>query len=247
VAGFIPDYLRYEVKRMDTFNVNEVTMQMLSQTAQSDDATRISNKHLHTACGLIVSHFSNQGTLDISVAMLDDFIAAEWLQRESGVITEWKWRLTRRGSELIKQYLVTGSVKMPITARWVSEHRKSYSGIKKYAPTPEQLADPHNIFALVYKVKQVASEMGLARSEVKGTYFAHGLNIILQKHNVLDLEHYSETLVAEMVAEIRTEYENDKVSRNTYQNLRKASVFYRKCITLVRFHYLYCQTGITAS
>jgi integrase len=101
---------------------------------------------------------------------------------------------------------------------------KPRQSVEKGAPTTEQLADPDNIFALIWRTKQELHKMGLTKSAVRN-YTTGGLAVILRRHNAEGLTHYSKLLVVEMVVEIRGRYEQGQISRASYQNLRKASFF----------------------
>jgi integrase/recombinase XerD len=69
-------------------------------------------------------------------------------------------------------------------------------------PTPEQLANPDDLFALIWRVRQAFLKAGLTKRTVKH-YPAEGMTVILRRHIEQGLSHYSEPMATEMVAEIR--------------------------------------------
>ena len=132
-----------------------------------------------------------------------------------------KWRLVRRGSELLKHFAQTGTLNLTELRPWDSVLGRPRQSIEMDTPTPEQLVDPDDIFALAWRTKQDLHKMGLTQNTVRH-YTTEGLTVILRKHISLGLEHYSESLVSDIVSEIRTRYEQKLTSRVSYQNLRKA-------------------------
>ena len=91
-------------------------------------------------------------------------------------------------------------------------------------PTKEQLDDPRNLFAIVWKIRQLLVEAGYSESSIRH-YTSEGLNVILRMHYEAGSEVYSECLTNELVAAKRKDYENGITSRQSFQNLRKGAVF----------------------
>ncbi len=98
----------------------------------------------------------------------------------------------------------------------------SKQSIEKDFPSPEQLADPEDIFTLVWKTNRAMAELGLASATVRH-YREEGLAIILSKHETEGTAHYSDEIIDRLVLEKRLQYEHGQTSRVSYQNLRKAA------------------------
>lgn len=99
--------------------------------------------------------------------------------------------------------------------------------IRKDIPTAAQLADPEDIFALVWKTYNAVSELGLSEKTVKH-YTADGLSIILTQHYDAGTDRYSDVILDRLVNEKRYQYEQRQISRTPYQNLRKSAYWVRE-------------------
>lgn len=99
--------------------------------------------------------------------------------------------------------------------------------IWKNMPTAEQLADPEDIFAIVWKTKHSMSELGLSERTVRH-YTGEGLSIILNRHYDVGTDRYSDRILDQIVSEKRSQYEQGRVSRTPYQNIRKAAYWVRE-------------------
>lgn len=209
---------------MDTFNLREAADQSLRFLEQSGASAKTVKAYRNTGFGAIIRYFTRQGIFDVNIGMLDAFVSEQRECFERGEFSEWKWRLVRRGSELIKHFVQTGTVDLSALRPWEPILRRPHQSVELDEPTSTQLADPEDIFALVWRVKQSLLKMGLTKNAVRH-YTTEGLSVILRKHTQQGLERYSETLASDAVAEIRRKYEQGLTSRGSYQNLRKASFF----------------------
>lgn len=207
---------------MDTFNLKDAADQSLRLLEQSGVSAKAVKEYRTTGFGAIIRHFTRQGIVDVNIVMIDAFVLEQRECFEQGEISEWKWRQVRRGSELVKHFVQTGTVDLTALRPWEPVLRKSHQSLQLDEPTPAQLADPDNIFALTWRVKQTLLKTGLTKNAVRH-YTTEGLSVILRKHTQQGLERYSESLVSDAVAEVRRKYEQGLTSRNSYQNLRKAS------------------------
>ncbi|WP_053956311.1 tyrosine-type recombinase/integrase [Inediibacterium massiliense] len=207
---------------MDTFNLQEVAEQSLRLLKQGDASAKTVKEYRTTGFGAVIRHFTRQGVLNVSAKMLDAFVLEQRELFERREFSEWKWRLVRRGSELLKHFAQTGTVELTELRPWEPVLRKPRQSVELDMPTPEQLADPDDLFALIWRVKQELLKAGLTKRTVRH-YTAEGMTVILRRHTEQGLVHYSESLVSDMVAEIRSKYEQGLTSRVSYQNLRKAS------------------------
>jgi site-specific recombinase XerD len=207
---------------MNSFNVKEAIEQSLLLLEQSGVSKKTIKEYRVTGFGSIIRHFNRLGVHEINAEMLDSFVLEQRVKFEQGEFSEWKWRLVRRGSEILKYYDETGTVDLDCLRPWDPVLRKPRPIVEEDIPTHEQLADPDDIFALVWRVKQELRKALLTEKTIRN-YTDAGLKLILRKHSDLGLVHYSEPLTSEMVSEVRSKYEQGLTSRVSYQNLRKAS------------------------
>lgn len=99
--------------------------------------------------------------------------------------------------------------------------------IRKSTPTTEQLSEPEDIFALVWKTHHAISEFGLSEKTVRN-YTDDGLTIILKRHYDAGTNRYSEEILERIVNEKRFQYEQGQTTRVPYQNLRKSAYWVRE-------------------
>lgn len=212
---------------MDTFNLKLATEQSLRLLKQSGSSAKTVKVYQTTGFGAIIRHFTRQGVLDVTTEMLDTFVLEQRERFERGEFSKWKWELVRRGSELLKHFAQTGTVELTELRPWDPVLKKPRQSTELDMPTSEQLADPDDLFALIWRVRQELLKAGLTKRTVQH-YTAEGMTVILRRHIEQGLVHYSEPLSTEMVAEIRHKYEQGLTSRVSYQNLRKASFLLTK-------------------
>ena len=174
---------------MDTFNLKDAADQSLRLLEQSGVSAKAVKKYRTTGFGAIIRHFTCQGIVDVNIGMLDAFILIQRECFEQGEFSEWKWRQVRRGSELIKHFVQTGTVDLSALRPWNPVLRKPHQSLELDEPTPAQLADPNDIFALVWRVRQALLKMGLTKNIVRH-YTAEGLSVILRRHTLQGLERY---------------------------------------------------------
>lgn len=158
---------------MDTFNLKDAADQSLRLLEQSGVSAKAVKEYRTTGFGAIIRHFTRQGIVDVNIGMLDAFILIQRKCFEQGEFSEWKWRHVRRGSELIKHFVQTGTVDLSALRPWDPVLRKPHQSLELDEPTPAQLADPNNIFALVWRVRQALLKMGLKKNIVRH-YTAEG-------------------------------------------------------------------------
>ena len=183
--------------------------------------------YTHTGFGCIVRTFQAKGLSHVTPTMLDEFLLEQFELFGQGKFSPWKWRLVRRSCELLKYCAVEDSVDMPPLLPWSPTLHRSRQSIEKSTPTAEQFADPENIFALVWKTNRSMVELGLADATVRH-YREEGLAVILKRHYEVPTEHFSEGLLNRIMTEKRTQYEQGRTARASYQNLRKAAHWLRE-------------------
>ena len=207
---------------MNMFNLKEAAEQSLKLLVQSGASAKTVKGYLNTGFGAALRHFAGQDISDVNAETLDMFVLEQRERFERGEFSQWKWRLVRRGGELLKHFVLTGTVEIGALRPWEPVLRKPRQSIELDRPTPEQLADPDDLFALIWRIKQALLSEGLTKQTVRH-YTVEGMAVILRKHTQQGLTHYSEALATDAVVEIRGRYERGLTSRVSYQNLRKAS------------------------
>lgn len=178
-------------------------------------------EYTHTGFGCVVRHFQTKGLICVSPEMLDLFLLEQRELFEQGKVSVWKWRLLRRGCELLKCCAAKGSIELPPLSPWLPMLRRPRQSIRNSTPTSEQLADSENIFALVWKTNRAMLELGLSDATVDH-YTDEGLAVVLNRHYEVGIEQLSEDILNQAVAEKRIQYEYGQTGRTSYQNLRKA-------------------------
>ena len=99
--------------------------------------------------------------------------------------------------------------------------------IRKSTPTAGQLADPEDVFALVWRTHRAMSKLGLSEVTVRH-YTDDGLAVILNRHYDAGTDRYSDEILDRLVSERRFRYEQGQITRVPYQNLRKSAYWVRE-------------------
>lgn len=110
-------------------------------------------------------------------------------------------------------------IEMVTSAAYAPAMRQS---IWKSIPTAGQLADPNDVFALIWKTHRAMSELGLSEATVRH-YTDDGLTIILNRYYDIGTDRFSEEILDQIVSVKRFQYEKGQISRTPYQNLRKSA------------------------
>ena len=98
---------------MNTFNLKKVADEVLILLEQNSASAKTIKEYRETGFGVAIRHFTARGTIDVNAAMLDAFVLEQRKCFDSGEFTGWKWRLVRRGSELLKHFVETGTTSLP--------------------------------------------------------------------------------------------------------------------------------------
>ena len=178
--------------------------------------------YTHTGFGCIIRHFQAKGISCVTPEVLDTFLLEQHELFEQGAFSPWKWRLVRGSCELLKHCAEEDSVDMPPLLPWSPNLQRPRQSIEKSKPTAEQLADPENIFVLVWKTNRAMMELGLPDATVRH-YREEGLAAILKRQYDVMAEHFSKEILEQAVAEKRAQHEQGKTARTSYQNIRKAA------------------------
>ena len=212
---------------METINLAATAARALELLSGQGVSDKSLHAYTHTGIGYVIRYFQAKGILCVAPEMLDVFLLEQRELFEQGGFSEWKWRLLRRGCELLKHCAEKDSVDLPPLSPWIPALRRPRQSIWKSTPTSEQLADLDNIFVLVWKTNRAMLELGLTAATV-GHYRNEGLAIILNRHYESRTERFSEEILNQIVAEKRIQYEHGQTGRVTYQNLRKAAYWVRE-------------------
>jgi len=90
-------------------------------------------------------------------------------------------------------------------------------------PTPDKLSDNHNIWGLIWRVREELKRVGFT-PRMCTRYNYGGFDKILRLHVQHETEYYSPDLVDKLVAGYYERYENNEINRTTYSDLRKAGL-----------------------
>ena len=115
-------------------------------------------------------------------------------------------------------------IEMVTSAAYAPAMRQS---IWKSIPTAGQLADPNDVFALIWKTHRAMSKLGLSEATVRH-YTDDGLTIILNRYYDIGTDRFSEEILDQIVSVKRFQYEKGQISRTPYQNLRKSAYWVRE-------------------
>ena len=183
--------------------------------------------YAHTGFGCVIRHFQEQKISCVSPEMLDIFLLEQCELFGQGMFSSWKWGMLRRGCELLKFCAAKDSANLPPLPPWMPVLRMPRQSISKSTPTAEQLADPEDIFALVWKTNRAISELGLTDKTISH-YRNEGLAIILNRHYETGRVKFSEQILDQLVLEKRLQYESEQTGRSSYQNVRKSACWIRE-------------------
>lgn len=212
---------------METINLHATTTRALELLSAQGMSAKGLYAYAHTGFRCITRHFKAKGVLCVTPEMLDELLREQRELFEQKKISVWKWCLIRRSCEILKRCTAEDSVALPPLPPWPPDMKQPRQSIWKDTPTLEQIADPENIFTLVWKSNRAMSALGLTDATVRH-YREEGLAIILNRHYEAGTERFSEELLDQVVVEERLQYELGKASRVSYQNLRKAAYWVRE-------------------
>jgi len=214
--------VRDNLDSVDDPNIRELMEKVLQKMECSGAKPKMLRNYRTTGFGGLVRHCERISQPQYAEETIDCFVKLTRADFESGNISNHTWTLVRRGCELLKHYYKTGAIEMDDLRPWDPVLRRPRQSVELDTPTPAQLADPDNIFALSWRVRQELHKKGLTTKTIRH-YTNEGLSVIIRQHNARGTECYNESITAEMVAERRGKYEHGLTARSSYQNLRKAS------------------------
>jgi len=207
---------------MNDINIEETVNLVLADMYSKGKSEKTIRDYSTTGFGAYIRYFTKNGIKTVSPDDIDKFLIKERSHYDNGKMSAWKWRLIRRGGELLKAYSVTEKSDLTPLRPWNPSVNRPFQSLWIDNPTDEQLADPDNIFHLVWKTKKHLEKLGLTSSSVRH-YTNEGLSVILRLHYDNGTESYFKEYVDNAVKEKRCQYKQGKISRQAYQNLRKAA------------------------
>ena len=126
---------------METIDLVATATQILELLSDQGISDKSLHAYTHTGIGCVIRHFQAKGILCAAPEMLDAFLLEQREFFDQGAFSVWKWRLLRRGCELLKHCAEKGSVDLPPLSPWMPALRRPRQSIWKDTPTPEQLAN----------------------------------------------------------------------------------------------------------
>ncbi len=213
--------VRDNLDAVDNPNTREIMELALQEMESGGAKPKMLKVYRTTGFGGVVRYYERISQPEYSAGNIDSFVEQTRAKFESGHISAGTWSLVRRGGEILKSFVSTGEVNIPALRRWNPILNRPNQSLELDEPTPVQLADPDNLFALIWRVRQELFRRGLTKKTIRH-YTNEGFSVILRKHISCGFERYSEVLSAELVAEKHGQYEDGQTSRVSYQNLRKA-------------------------
>ena len=207
---------------MNTINLSIDIPIILQLMSENGLGTKSIYNYTHTGFGAIMKHFMKQGVSKISLECLNAFVLEQRSAFEKGNFSLWKWQLIRRSCAILKEYVLSGNIDIPMLPTWNTEFGGPRQSITKDTPTEEQLSNPQNVFALTWKVKQQLNELQYSEHTIRH-YVAEGLAIILNEHYRHGLTDYSEKLIFELIKKAGAE----KPIRATIKNTKPTKIFFK--------------------
>jgi site-specific recombinase XerD len=205
----------------DKFNVEIISEQCLSLLEKLEYSPSTLKSYRYNGYTPIIRHFKEQGISDITTTMLDLFVLDQHNNIKYGELSLIQWHLIHRCSKILINFLETGSVKIHRLKSWVAALQKSPQSLQFDVPTSSQLANNDDIFALEWKTLQEIAKLGLHQINI----YKSALNAFLHRHFTQGLELYSESIVSEVVSEMRDKYNKGHISKMYFQAFIKASTW----------------------
>jgi site-specific recombinase XerD len=198
-------------------DVQALLKSALQQMEHNGASARMLKNYRMTGFGAIRRHFEELGVSEFSDEAVDVFIMRSRDDYEHGTMTYWKWTLIHRSAELLKVFSVSGTLDLPPCPKWDVIHHRF-----RQKPTSEEMADPKNIFSLVWRTKQEMAQSEFAPRTLDN-YQRDGFDRILRVHVEQKTQQYSQTLVTEFVEQSRRNCAEGKMDKSAFASLLRAS------------------------
>ena len=86
---------------METIDLVATATQILELLSDQGISGKSLHAYTHTGIGCVIRHFQAKGILCAAPEMLDAFLLEQREFFDQGAFSVWKWRLLRRGCELL--------------------------------------------------------------------------------------------------------------------------------------------------
>jgi len=201
---------------MTSMEINKLAEQTLLSLKEDGMTSNALQYYKTTGVGAILNRHAELGISDFSFAVCDELIRELREDCESGKIPKHQWRLIRRCAEVMRSYQSTGQTKLPNLGKW-----EWINAPYRIKPTPEQLADSENIFAIVWNVEHELEKIGMAADSIK-RYTYGGFDNILRHFMALGLTLYDEDVINSFVAQTHT---NNGTRSDKFRVIRKSAAY----------------------
>ena len=139
---------------METIDLVATATQILELLSDQGISGKSLHAYTHTGIGCVIRHFQAKGILCAAPEMLDAFLLEQREFFDQGAFSVWKWRLLRRGCELLKHCAEKGSVDLPPLSPWMPALRRPrQQSIFRFARNKTRFEKPDwwNIFPSLWK------------------------------------------------------------------------------------------------
>ena len=174
---------------MEKFNLQEKVDEILNQLRQYGASPKKLKIYRFTGFGNMIRYYKRKKITEISLNMLDAYLNEMYLAYTNKEFSTWKWQSLRRSCELLKNFVATNTVEMKPLRPWDYSQGKATQSVVLDTPTDEQINDPSNLFALIWKVRQFLLEYGFTENSIRH-YTSEGLTVILRSHYEAGTEIY---------------------------------------------------------
>lgn len=202
---------------MNNVSVGNLVIQVLEKLQKVGVSKKRLKDYKYCGFGPIVNHFKLHGKPNYSTAEVDLCMEHIRALYEKDEISRWKWQQIRKSAVMLEEFYVSETVTLEPVPKWEVLHNPLHQ-----KPSAEQLLDNEDLFALVYRTKEELSGLGLSQKTIQN-YTYDGFDAILRYFTRHETIKYSKTELGNLVAEARSEYENHRMCRSAYQNIRKAA------------------------
>ena len=201
--------------------MNKTNIQALVDAAlqemQGMGGTAAQQKALRFGCGKILRYFKQQGKTEYEPEEANSFVYSLREIYERGEMSHWAWGTVRRAAALLDSFHKTGKMDLAPLPQWEVLHNPIH-----LPPTQQQLEEEGNVHALIWQTQQELLKFNLL-SKSMSNYRYDGFGRILRLHMRRGVTQYSKILADESVNEAREQFQQGRMCRSVYCNIRKAA------------------------
>ncbi|GHV28259.1 hypothetical protein FACS18948_6920 [Clostridia bacterium] len=221
--------VRENLENAEDLNMRELMTLALKLLEGEGLSAKTLKEYRVTGFGTIIRHFEAIGQPKFSAGIIDEIVLQTRHLYESAQISKGTWRCVRRGGELLKHLQTQGNldipslicdprvITLPMLPKWEFLHNPLHC-----KPSDKALADPDNIYGLVWRTKQAMQNVGYSNKAL-ATITYDGFGRILRKHKEAGIIRYSPKLLDETVEAAHMDRKAGKIGRSTFQDIRKAA------------------------